>query len=122
MSDLEELAAADKWDFRTWSPREQSHGLFQYPAMMFPQMQRELLDRLREESSASAAYDPFVGSGTTLAEAMLQGIDFLGTDINPLAILLCSAKAGPFFIDALADAGTRVVAASKGSSFIELRV
>ena len=122
MSDLEELAAADKWDFRTWSPREQSHGLFQYPAMMFPQMQRELLDRLREESSASAAYDPFVGAGTTLAEAMLQGIDFLGTDINRLAILLCSAKAGPFFIDALADAGTRVVAASKGSSFIELRV
>ena len=109
ISDLEELAAADKWDFRSWAEREYSHGLFQYPAMMVPQMQRELLERLREGTRAVSVFDPFVGSGTTMAEAMLQGLDFVGTDVNPLAVLLCRTKAGPFFIDALAHAGDRVV-------------
>lgn len=122
VSDLEGLAAADKWAFRSWSAREYSHGLFQYPAMMVPQMQRELMLRLASENLASRAYDPFVGSGTTMSEAMLQGLDFVGADINPLAVLLCRAKAGPFFISALSDAGDRVIrgARSDRSRTIEL--
>lgn len=122
ISDLERLSAADKWDFRSWAAREYSHGLFQYPAMMVPQMQRELLQRLREETGASSVYDPFVGSGTTMTEGMLQGLDFVGTDVNPLAVLLCRAKAGPFFIDALKHAAGRVVdrAASDQCGAIEL--
>lgn len=109
---LEELASADKWAFRSWNAREYSHGLFQYPAMMVPQMQRELLEELCAADGGKALYDPFVGSGTTLAEGMLQGLDFLGTDVNPLAILLCRAKAGPYFIEALEAAGKRVIAAA----------
>jgi hypothetical protein len=111
---LTELAAADKWAFRSWSTREYSHGLFQYPAMMVPQMQRELLEELQAANDATSLYDPFVGSGTTLAEGMLQGLDFLGADINPLAILLCRAKAGPYFISALEAAGDRVCATAAG--------
>ena len=110
---LEELASADKWAFRSWSAREYSHGLFQYPAMMVPQMQRELLEELSDGHRGTTLYDPFVGSGTTLAEGMLQGLDFLGTDVNPLAILLCRAKAGPYFIAALEAAGERVVEAAR---------
>jgi hypothetical protein len=110
VSDLAELAGEDNWAFRSWAAREYSHGLFQYPAMMVPQMQRELMERMATENGASSAYDPFVGSGTTMAEAMLQGFDFLGSDINPLAVLLCRAKAGPFFINALAEAGNRALA------------
>lgn len=106
---LQELASADKWAFRSWTAREYSHGLFQYPAMMVPQMQRELLEAFCARAGGAALYDPFVGSGTTLAEGMLQGLDFLGTDVNPLAILLCRAKAGPYFIDALEAAGKRVI-------------
>jgi hypothetical protein len=108
VSALAGLASDDKWAFRSWAAREQSHGLFQYPAMMVPQMQRELMRQMADESDATSAYDPFVGSGTTMAEAMLQGLDFTGSDINPLAVLLCRAKAGPFFITALAAAGDRV--------------
>ena len=103
------MAAAARWDFRSWAAREYSHGLFQYPAMMVPQMQRELLERLCRETAAASVYDPFVGSGTTMAEAMLQGLDFLGTDINPLAVLLCRVKAGPFFIGAFEHAAERVI-------------
>jgi site-specific DNA-methyltransferase (cytosine-N4-specific) len=110
VADLAHLAGEDNWAFRSWTAREYSHGLFQYPAMMVPQMQRELMGRMATENGASSAYDPFVGSGTTMAEAMFQGLDFLGSDINPLAVLLCRAKAGPFFINALAEAGNRALA------------
>lgn len=116
VSDLAALAGDDNWAFRSWAARDYSHGLFQYPAMMVPQMQRELIERLAAENEASRVYDPFVGSGTTMAEAMLQGLDFLGTDINPLAVLLCRAKAGPFFMTALADAGDRVVLAASADT------
>ena len=37
--------------------------------------------------------DPFVGSGTILTEALVRGADFTGVDINPLAVLICQAKA-----------------------------
>jgi hypothetical protein len=113
--DLVKLAGEDNWSFRSWAAREYSHGLFQYPAMMVPQMQRELIDRLAGGCDGLSVYDPFVGSGTTMAEAMLGGLDFVGSDINPLAVLLCRAKSGPFFIDALAAAGERVIARSESS-------
>jgi hypothetical protein len=112
-SDLEDLASDEKWAFHSWTEREYSHGLFQYPAMMVPQMQRELLERLKAEFNAQSAYDPFVGSGTSMAESMLQGLDFVGADINPLAVLLCRAKAGPFYIDALDDAAGRIMDRAK---------
>lgn len=36
-----------------------------------------------------------------MTEAMLQGLSFAGQDINPLAILACSVKKGPFQIQLL---------------------
>ena len=73
--------------------------------MMVPEMVGELLTAIGEGSPRAAkhVYDPFVGSGTVLTEAMLQGMDFTGQDINPLAILLCQAKTIPFFDSALEE-------------------
>jgi hypothetical protein len=86
-------------------------------------MQRELLERLRKENDGTSAYDPFVGSGTALAEAMMLGLDFVGVDINPLAVLLCKTKAGPFYTDALERASERVLDAARAdiSRAIELK-
>ncbi len=39
---------------------------------------------------------------------MLRGLDFAGTDINPLAVLLCRVKSGPFHLGALEAAGARI--------------
>ncbi len=39
--------------------------------------------------------DPFCGSGTVLVEAMLAGRDAIGTDLNPLAVMLARAKTFP---------------------------
>jgi len=36
--------------------------------------------------------DPFAGVGTTLAEALIQGNDVIGFEINPYAVLACKAK------------------------------
>ena len=101
---LESLSAADKefWAFRGNSRRGHAHAFFQYPAMMVPQMQRELIRAVATAKPAlSSAFDPYVGSGTTLTEAMLHGLNFSGWDINPLAILLCQTKTGPFHPRAL---------------------
>lgn len=88
------------------------HGLFQYPAMMVPQMQHDILDVLRSDFDAPRVWDAFVGSGTTLAESMNLGLDFVGRDINPLAILICRVKAGPYHVDAFASSAQRVLDSS----------
>lgn len=84
--------------------------------MMVPRMQRELLERLHGEKNGTSVYDPFVGSGTALAEAMMLGMDFVGVDINPLAVLLCKTKAGPFYTDALERASERVLTAARADT------
>jgi hypothetical protein len=96
---------SDYWSFRGNAFRQHAHGYFQYPAMMVPQMVGELLAAIAEGGRRESlhVYDPFVGSGTVLTEAMLQGMHFTGQDINPLAILLCQAKTIPFFDSALEE-------------------
>ena len=62
--------------------------------MMVPKMQREILDVCLQELSEPiiTLVDPFAGSGTVLVEGMLRGLDIIGIDINPLAVLLCKVK------------------------------
>lgn len=92
---LDQLAAADEeyWSFVNNGQRDYLHGLLRYPAMMVPRLQRELLETCIEwDPTIDRIYDPFVGSGTVMTEAMLLGRSFVGSDINPLAILACRAK------------------------------
>lgn len=83
----------------TWSEtgikaRPNLHGLLRYPAMMVPCMQGDIIDAVLGVAGKTChVVDPFVGSGTVMTEALLRGIDFTGIDINPLAILVCEAKA-----------------------------
>ena len=96
---LKSLACGDSdyWSFRRKAVREHSHGYFQYPAMMVPQMQRSLIEAaLKYQPGIEWVFDPFAGSGTILTEALMLGLNFAGYDINPLAVLACRAKSGPF--------------------------
>lgn len=90
------LESEDHWDYRgnSKSERDYVHGFCTYPAMMVPKMQREILEvcLAQLENKSPKLLDPFAGSGTILVEGMLQGLDMVGIDINPLAILLCKAK------------------------------
>lgn len=103
---LESLTAADKdyWSFKGNSRREYGHAMFQYPAMMVPQVVEAILKQACSvHPDIERVGDPFSGSGTIMTESMMRGLAFSGTDINPLAVLLCRVKSGPFFIDALKD-------------------
>lgn len=104
MAEINILAnkGSDYWSFKGNSKRSIAHALIQYPAMMVPQMQGELIDMITSgKSDVRSIFDPFVGSGTTLSEAMMRGLDFGGIDINPLAILACQTKSGPYYPSAL---------------------
>jgi len=103
---LDALTSGDVgyWSFTRNSERGYSHDYFQYPAMMVPQMLSDLIRSvIQSDPKIHSIFDPFAGSGTVLAESMLHGKHFLAADINPLAVLLCKTKAGPFYPDLLED-------------------
>ncbi len=92
------------WSFDGRAEREFSHAFLQYPAMMVPQMQGEIIDRIRTEvSNTKHVWDPFVGAGTSLGETMLRGLDFSGNDINPLAVLVSKTKRGPLHVRSMKE-------------------
>jgi len=85
-------------------------------------MQEDLMRTIIDaKPSTKALFDPYAGSGTVLTEAILLGREFLARDINPLAILLCNAKKGPFFPDAAREKAAALLdrIASDGSTALE---
>jgi DNA modification methylase len=45
--------------------------------------------------NAKRLFDPYCGTGTSLVEAQVHGIDAIGTDLNPLARLIAKTKTTP---------------------------
>ena len=81
------------WDFRKSNTKEYTHCFHNYPAMMIPQVARKLLERYGV--SGGWLLDPYCGTGTSLVEASMFGINAVGCDINPLVRLIASAKTNP---------------------------
>ena len=79
------------WDFRGENTKEYTHCFHTYPAMMIPQVARELINKYKNKNT-KLIFDPYMGSGTTLIEAKLAGINSVGTDLNPLARLIAKVK------------------------------
>jgi hypothetical protein len=85
------------WSYSESTTRTCALDYFQYPAMMVPDMLSDLMRIIcAADLNVRTVFDPFVGSGSVQTETMLLGLDFVGSDINPLAALLCKAKSGPF--------------------------
>lgn len=106
----QENHGTDYWSFKNASRRRGAHALIHYPAMMVPNLQGNLLEAIKEVSPKSRkVLDPFVGSGTVLVESMNLGLDFTGVDINPLAVLSCLAKSGPYFVTAFTEKAAELV-------------
>jgi len=98
------VSAPDYWSYSGRAARRCAHDYFQYPAMMVPDMLSDLIRVISgSDQNIHTVYDPFAGSGSVLTETMLLGLDFIGRDINPLAVLLCKAKMGPFRAEQLED-------------------
>lgn len=104
------------WAFSELRRRSGNHALFQYPAMMVPELQGALLDDLiAVENDISLVYDPFSGSGTVMLESLYRGINYYGSDINPMAILLCEVKSAPPDVEAASNAASLVITMAKAS-------
>ena len=80
------------WSFKTADTKEYTHCYHTYPAMMIPQVARALLDKFKPKDGIKLLFDPYMGSGTSLVEANISGVNAIGTDLNPLARMMAKVK------------------------------
>jgi DNA modification methylase len=86
----------DSWSFREIDRLGTSyltHSYHRYPAKFIPQLAARLI---KENSQiGELVCDPFMGSGTTLVESIVNDRRTYGTDINPVAALITRVKTTP---------------------------
>lgn len=78
------------WTFVGAATRQLTHCYHDYPARMIPQIAGKLIDSFA--ARAKLLFDPYCGTGTSLVEGLVRGINVAGTDLNPLARLIAEAK------------------------------
>lgn len=67
-----------------------THAFYRYPARFSPRFAEAAIALFTEPGEI--VYDPFMGGGTTLVEAMRLGRRSIGTDLNSLAVFVSKAK------------------------------
>ncbi|MEN6455291.1 MAG: hypothetical protein ABFD10_13615, partial [Prolixibacteraceae bacterium] len=87
------------FDFKNNDTTYVTHGFHTYPAKMIPQIASKVLDEFGKD--AKILMDPYCGSGTSLVEANLKGVNAYGADLNPLARLIAKVKTTPIEIQSL---------------------
>ena len=75
------------------------HRLHPYLGKFIPQLVEIFLRKYKPR----LVYDPFVGSGTTLVEANVLGIDSIGTDISEFNVLMSKVKTADYNIPLLEE-------------------
>ena len=91
-----------------------SHDLHSFAAKFPPQLPRAFIRGLT--TPGDIVLDPMMGSGTTIVEALLEGRQGIGLDIDPLALRLGRAKTMTMDTSGLRDAGRKVL--SKASHLL----
>lgn len=98
------------WNYDAIKSNSNPHAYFQYPAMMVPQMQGDIIKAIIEVFPGTRrTFDPFAGSGTILTESLKLGLSSIAVDINPMALLLCKVKSAGFSATAAELALDRVL-------------
>jgi len=70
-----------------------THKYYRYPASFPPEFAREIILNFSVEDDF--VYDPFMGGGTSIVEALALGRKAIGTDINDLAVFVTKVKTTP---------------------------
>lgn len=84
------------WSFSEKTIKDTSyitHGYYTYPAKFIPQLASRLINEYSSEGDI--IIDPFMGSGTTIVEAIVNSRIGIGTDINDIAYLIAKVKTTP---------------------------
>ncbi len=82
-----------EWDFREIPASSGVYGIHPYPAMFHFLVVRQLLHRF--SAPTNWIFDPFMGSGVTAVESFIHHRNFIGFDINPLALLIAKVRTTP---------------------------
>jgi tRNA G10 N-methylase Trm11 len=90
-NDLDECFEDVDWSFSEQLCRSELDGIHPYPAKFIAEIPVTFLERLTVPEGC-AVLDPFVGSGTTLAQAQRFGYSAIGIDLNPIACLMTRVK------------------------------
>src|SRR3989338_8857428 len=102
MKNFDKIKEDRSWAFEESSRKETSyasHGYHRYPAKFIPQLARRCI--LENSKEGDLVADPFSVCGTTIIESLIYGRKSIGTDINPVAILISKAKLSPIEPDQL---------------------
>ncbi len=67
-----------------------THNFYRYPARFSPEFVRAVIGEFT--GPGDLIYDPFMGGGTTLVEALAMGRNSIGTDISSLAAFISEVK------------------------------
>jgi len=84
------------WSFADKTIKETAyitHSYYTYPAKFIPQLASRLIKDYSEKGEI--VVDTFMGSGTTIVEAVVNNRIGIGTDINPIAHLVSKVKTTP---------------------------
>jgi len=79
------LAAQDKTPVKGYT-----HNFYRYPARFSPTFASTAINLFSKPGDI--VLDPYMGSGTTVVEAMLIGRRIIGTDLNSLAVFISKVK------------------------------
>lgn len=88
-------------------PDRRNHNVFRYPAKFHPPIARRLVELFSAEGDT--ILDPFCGSGTLAVEATILNRHSVGTDVDPLAVFVASAKTDLTDKTALATAAASMI-------------
>lgn len=70
-----------------------THNYYLYPARFSPEFARTIIKLFSQPSDW--VFDPFMGGGTTLVEALMQGRRVIGVDVNQLACFVANVRTSP---------------------------
>ena len=76
-----------------------THNYYTYPAKFIPQLVSRLITTYSDEYDTIV--DPFMGSGTTIVESLINNRYAFGLDINEIAYLISKVKTTPIDIKLL---------------------
>lgn len=90
---LSEIPIKYEWSFADKTIKHTAyitHGIYTYPAKFIPQLVAKIITEHSKENDI--IIDPFMGSGTTVIEAIINNRISISTDINEIAVLLTKVK------------------------------
>jgi len=93
---LSEIPIEYDWSFSDKTIKHTAyitHGYYTYPAKFIPQLAARIIKGNSQE--CDIVIDPFMGSGTTVIEAIVNNRIGIGVDINEIAVLLAKVKSTP---------------------------